>query len=55
MNELDDNPPQEPQEPSSDALGAQQEPEIAEDDEPGALDLLKAAKDGAQELRKQEP
>lgn len=42
-------------EPSADALGGVEEQEIAEDENPGATDLLKAAKEGAKRLKKLEP
>jgi hypothetical protein len=39
-----------------DAAGEEPEaPQIAEDDEPGVTDFLKAAKDGAKNLRNLEP
>ena len=37
------------------AAGERDAPEIAEDDEPGVSDFLKAAKDGAKNLRNLEP
>lgn len=37
------------------ASGEQEAPEFSEDDEPGALDYLKAAKDGAKDLKNLEP
>jgi hypothetical protein len=37
------------------AVGEPEAPEIAEDDEPSALDFLKAAKDGARNLKNLEP
>jgi hypothetical protein len=42
------------QTPKNDATGGEQT-EIAEDDEPGVTDFLKAAKDGAKNLKNLEP
>ena len=44
------------QPPTDAAAGAEPDaPEFTEDDEPGALDYLKAAKDGAKNLKNLEP
>jgi hypothetical protein len=43
------------QTPTDAAAGEQDAPEITEDDEPGVTDFLKAAKDGAKNLRNLEP
>jgi hypothetical protein len=44
------------QTPKDAAAGGEREaPEIAEDDEPGVTDFLKAAKDGARNLKNLEP
>jgi hypothetical protein len=37
------------------ARGQREPPEIAEDDEPGVTDFLKAAKDGAKNLKNLKP
>ena len=43
------------QTPKDAAAGERDAPEIAEDDEPGVSDFLKAAKDGAKNLKNLEP
>jgi hypothetical protein len=43
------------EQPPKDAGGEPEAPEIAEDDEPGVTDFLKAAKDGAKHLKNLEP
>jgi hypothetical protein len=43
------------QTPTDAATEERDPPEIAEDDEPGVSDFLKAAKDGAKNLRNLEP
>lgn len=45
--------PQTPQDAAG--VGEREAPEIAEDDEPSAIDFLKAAKDGAKNLKNLEP
>jgi hypothetical protein len=54
-DELDDDQPQTPEEPIADAVGGSEDEEIAEGKKPGVTDFLKAAKDGAKLLKKQEP
>jgi hypothetical protein len=44
---------QTPQDAAADA--EREAPEVAEDDEPSAMDFLKAAKDGAKNLKNLEP
>lgn len=55
-DELEDDTQPTPDEPSAGALGgAEEEQEIADDEQPGATDFLKAAKEGAERLKKLEP
>ena len=54
-DELDDETQLIPEEPSAEALGEAGEEEIAEDGDPGATDLLRAAQEGAKRLEKLEP
>ncbi len=54
-DDLDDETQPTPEEPSADALGGAEDEEIAEDGDPGATDLLRAAKEGAKRLEKLEP
>ncbi len=52
-DERDIDTPQTPQDAA--AEDEREAPEIAEDDEPSAIDYLKAAKDGAKNLKNLEP
>jgi hypothetical protein len=54
-DELEDDLPHTPEEPDADAIGGSEGPEIAEGEKPGVMDFLKAAKEGAKNLKNQEP
>lgn len=53
--EPDDDTQQTPEELSANAPGGPGEQDVAEDEEPGAADFLKAAVKGAKDLKKLEP
>ena len=53
--EPDDDKQQMPEELGASGSGEAEAQDVAEDDEPGATDFLKAAAKGAQSLKKLEP